>query len=58
MKQVFFRLSPKTIEKLKDISAFYNYQYGGKPSISKLLTAIAEGELVVIKKNFPLPLDK
>jgi len=57
-KQVPIRLSAENQAKLLAIADFYGYQYAGKPSIGKLLNAIAEGDLVVIKKNFPIPLDK
>jgi hypothetical protein len=49
-KVIGVRLTPKEEEELNKIAKQLNYCYGGKPSLTKVLKAIANNKLILSKK--------
>jgi hypothetical protein len=44
------RIDKERREKLEEIAEVLGYRHGDKPSVPKLLRAIADGELILLKK--------
>jgi hypothetical protein len=51
MSKVFnLRLKEEEIKELQKIAVSLNYYHGGKPSVSKVMKDVANGDLIIAKK--------
>jgi hypothetical protein len=48
-------IAPGSNEKLQELALLHGFKWGDKPNISKMISAIASGDLQLISPNTPIP---
>ena len=49
-KQVTITIEPEEVLQLEQLADLYGCKWGGIPSISRLMSAIAKGDLILFRK--------